>query len=83
MEQEAAGIKYSEAKQSEKPKKGKKRTHEDEEKELKKIMMTNKQRKLYNKMQYGIQQKEARSDNLAKKKKKLDKTKQELKNLDK
>ena len=32
----------------------------DEEKELKKIMMSNKQKKLFKKMQYGIEKKENR-----------------------
>jgi pescadillo protein len=82
LEMEAAGVKYSDInqdKQSTKSTKSKKRSAEDEEKELKKIMMTNKQRKLYKKMQYGIEKKESRQDDLAKKKRKLEKTKQQLK----
>ena len=35
----------------------------DEEKELKKIMMSNKQKKLFKKMQYGIEKKENRENN--------------------
>lgn len=82
LELEAAGVKYSEVKDDEvKKAKGKKRSAEEEEKELKKIMMTNKQRKLYKKMQYGIEKKETRQDELTKKKKKLQKAKADLKNV--
>lgn len=59
----------------------KRKVEEDDEKELKKIMMTNKQRKLYNKMQYGIEKKKERKELLDKKRKKLQKTKNELNNL--
>ncbi|CCE87300.1 Piso0_005848 [Millerozyma farinosa CBS 7064] len=87
LELEVAGVKYSESGKdastdSNKKAKGKKRSAEDEEKELKMIMMTNKQRKLYKKMQYGIEKKEARKDELSKKKRKLEKTKSDLKNLE-
>lgn len=84
LELEAAGVKYSEVKdQEEKAQKakGKKRSAEEEEKELKKIMMTNKQRKLYKKMQYGIEKKESRQEELTKKKRKLQKAKADLKNV--
>ncbi|MCT7009441.1 hypothetical protein M1749_24155, partial [Salmonella enterica subsp. enterica serovar Oranienburg] len=64
-----------------KKKPSKKRSAEEEEKDLKKIMMTNKQRKLYNKMQYGINKKETRQDELAKKRRKIDKKKAELQKL--
>lgn len=77
LEQEAAGI----YKTAEPKKKRSRATEEDEEKELKKIMMTNKQRKLYNKMQYGIEKKEARQELLNKKKKNLQKTKKQLDTL--
>ncbi|KAH3686981.1 hypothetical protein WICPIJ_002038, partial [Wickerhamomyces pijperi] len=59
LELEAQGVKYSEVEPKEASKPSKKRkaaaasTAEDEEKELKTIMMTNKQRKLYKKMQYS------------------------------
>lgn len=79
LEQEAAGI-YKDT--ANKQTKKRSRSEEDEEKELKKIMMTNKQRKLYNKMQYGINKNEARNELLAKKKKDLQKAKKQLKNLE-
>lgn len=82
LELEAAGVQYSERSEEE-PKKKKnnkkaKKSAEEEEKDLKKIMMTNKQKKLYNKMQYGIDKKEARSEQLAKKRRQLEKTKKQL-----
>ncbi|KAK7686901.1 mRNA-binding ribosome synthesis protein nop7 [Cerrena zonata] len=83
LEAEAAGVKFSDTKETKQKNGGKKRSAEDEEKELKKIMMTNKQRKLYKKMQYGIDKKEARQDDLAKKRRKIDKTKAELEKLNK
>lgn len=86
LELEAAGVKSADAQKDKKDKKaskGKKRSAEDEEKELKKIMMSNKQRKLYKKMQYGIDKKEARQDDLTKKRRKLEKTKAELGKLNK
>lgn len=86
LELEAAGVKSADAQKDKKDKKsskGKKRSAEDEEKDLKKIMMSNKQRKLYKKMQYGIDKKEARQDDLTKKRKKLEKTKAELGKLNK
>lgn len=78
LEQEAAGV-YKDT--TAKPSKKRAHSEEDEEKELKKIMMTNKQRKLYNKMQYGINKNEARNDLLAKKKKDLQKTKKQMNKL--
>lgn len=80
LELEAAGVKFSETKSESKPKakKAKKKTEEEEEKDLKKIMMTNKQKKLYNKMQYGIEKKESRVEALAKKKKHIEKAKKQL-----
>ncbi|KAK9446668.1 nucleolar protein [Limtongia smithiae] len=55
---------------------GKKQTPEEkqaaEEKELRKIMMTNKQKKLYNQMQYGINKKEQRQELLKSKRQKLE-----------
>lgn len=63
----------------EKPKKTKKRTaaeiEEEEMKEMSTVMMTNKQRKLYTKMQYGIQQKADEKTKLENKKKALKKSK--------
>lgn len=84
LELEAAGVKAADAqadKTDKKKSKGKKRSAEEEEMELKKIMMSNKQRKLYKKMQYGIDKKEAREKDLTKKRRKLDKTKAELSKL--
>ncbi|CAN3373357.1 hypothetical protein DIURU_002759 [Diutina rugosa] len=85
LELEAAGVKFSEAPstttttETKKSKKRKAETPEDEEKELKKIMMTNKQRKLYDKMQYSNQQKADREKQLKKKKAQLEKKKAQLK----
>ncbi|KAI9480621.1 MAG: Pescadillo N-terminus-domain-containing protein [Benjaminiella poitrasii] len=63
----------------EEEKKSKKRTaaeiEEEEQKEMATVMMTNKQRKLYTKMQYGIQKKAEEKAKLEKKKKALKKTK--------
>lgn len=80
LEAEAAGVQFSEAASEPKKKKAKKakKTAEEEEKELKTIMMTNKQKKLYTKMQYGIDKKESRVEQLAKKKKQLEKAKKQL-----
>lgn len=68
-----------EAASDDKPKKTKKRTaaeiEEEEQKEMATVMMTNKQRKLYTKMQYGIQQKADEVAKLEKKKKALKKSK--------
>ncbi|EDK38433.2 hypothetical protein PGUG_02531 [Meyerozyma guilliermondii ATCC 6260] len=81
LEMEASGVKFSDTVEDKKKKPSKKRSAEEEEKDLKKIMMTNKQRKLYNKMQYGINKKETRQDELAKKRRKIDKKKAELQKL--
>ncbi|SGZ48266.1 CIC11C00000003610 [Sungouiella intermedia] len=79
LELEAAGVQYSEvASEPKKKSKKSKKSAEDEEKELKTIMMTNKQKKLYKKMQYGIDKKESRVEQLAKKKKQLEKAKKQL-----
>ncbi|KAI8967389.1 Pescadillo N-terminus-domain-containing protein [Mycotypha africana] len=60
-------------------KKTKKRTaaeiEEEEAKEMATVMMTNKQRKLYKKMQYGIEQKKQEKEKLEQKKKALKKAK--------
>lgn len=82
LELEAAGVKFSENTEVSKTKKAPKRPAEDEEKELKKIMMTNKQRKLYEKMQHGINKQETRQEELAKKRRKVEKTKAQLNKLD-
>lgn len=82
LEMEAAGVKFSEVKEEEpKAKKSKKnkKSAEDEEKELKKIMMSNKHKKLYGKMQEKIQELDDRVKLLTKKRKQLDKVKKELK----
>lgn len=80
LEQEAAGI-YKDTTNMKQKSNKRARPAEDEEKELKKIMMTNKQRKLYKKMQYGIEKKEAREKLLKDKKKSLSKAKKELQDL--
>lgn len=81
LELEAAGVKYSEAKDEEpkakKTKKAKMST-EEEEKELKQIMMSNKNKKLYNKVQSSIKKLDDRVKTLTKKRKQLDKVKKEL-----
>ncbi|ANB11226.1 Nop7p [Sugiyamaella lignohabitans] len=82
LEKEAAGIKFSEQQSSAESKKRKKKTaadKEQEEKDLRKIMMSNKQKKLYNKMQYGIDKKQAREEELKKKRRKIEATKEKLK----
>ncbi|QPG72797.1 hypothetical protein FOA43_000099 [Brettanomyces nanus] len=86
LEMEAAGVKYSDVKEKEAKKKSKKRkiegeTEETEEKKLKMIMMSNKQRKLYKKMQYGINKDEVRKGALQKKKRKLQKAESKLAKL--
>lgn len=84
LELEAAGIKYSDNTELEKKKKTKPvKSAEEEEKELKKIMMSNKQKRLYNKVQYGVEKKDSRAEKLAKKRKQLDKAKKQLEKLDK
>ncbi|CAK9439635.1 uncharacterized protein LODBEIA_P37350 [Lodderomyces beijingensis] len=88
LELEVSGKKFSELEEPT-PKKQKKtksaaktkQTPEEEAKELAKIMMTNKQKKLYNKMQYGIEKKTSRNDALTKKRKQLEKKKQQLKKI--
>ncbi|CCD25892.2 mRNA-binding ribosome synthesis protein NOP7 NDAI_0G01160 [Naumovozyma dairenensis CBS 421] len=93
LELEAKGITYTEATEngeeildaSKDKKKSKKRkiSEEEEEKNLKMIMMSNKQRKLYKKMQYSNKQKEDKIENLKKKKKQINKTKAKLQKLNK
>lgn len=84
VELEAAGVKSLEASTDENPKerKSKKRPAEEEEKDLRKIMMTNKQRKLYNTMQYSNEKKASREKELAKKKKQISKAKNNLNKLE-
>ncbi|KAI5950586.1 NOP7 [Candida margitis] len=84
LEMEVAGEKFSEQKEEPKAKKQKTKSTtstEDEAKELAKIMMTNKQKKLYKKMQYGIDKKETRNKELTKKKKQLEKKKKQLQSM--
>ncbi|CUM68192.1 uncharacterized protein PRCAT00005911001 [Priceomyces carsonii] len=85
LELESSGVKFSDIPETlSKPTKRKAdKSMDDEEKELKKIMMTNKQRKLYKKMQYGIAKKQERQDDLSKKRRKLQKTKGNLGKLNK
>lgn len=84
LELEAKGIPYSDAKdkkevkkKSKKPEK-RKATEEDEEKDLKTIMMSNKQRKLYKKMKYSNEKKDDRVEKLKQKKKAIAKAKSKL-----
>lgn len=81
LEQEAQGVKFSDAKETSKTKKRSKpaKTAEEEEKELKMIMMTNKQKKLYKKMKYSNEQKENRQDELRQKRRKLEKLEKKTK----
>ena len=86
LELEAAGVKFSEINEEDKKShskksKGTSNKEADEEKELKKIMMSNKQKKSFKKMQYGIEKKENREKQLTKKKKQLNKKKEQLKKL--
>ncbi|KAG7891733.1 hypothetical protein KL936_001676 [Ogataea polymorpha] len=86
LELEAKGVKYSEAENKKKrtiSEAEKQAKEAKEEKELKMIMMSNKQKKLYKKMQYGIEKQEARKEELQAKKQKLDKTKRKIDKLDK
>lgn len=88
LELEAQGITYSEVKeeqQEKKPKKNNKRkvTEEEEEKDLKLIMMSNKQRKLYKKMKYSNEKKEEKVEKLKQKKKQIARTKAKLEKLEK
>lgn len=87
LELEAAGVKFSEINEEDKKShskksKGTSNKEADEEKELKKIMMSNKQKKLFKKMQYGIEKKENREKQLTKKKKQLNKKKEQLKKIE-
>lgn len=91
LELEMAGVKYSTLEKEGNKKSNGKRKHqevsgtdaEDDEKKLKMIMMSNKQRKLYKKMQYGLNKQDTRKAELEKKRKLLSKKKQELSKLDK
>ncbi|EDO14845.1 hypothetical protein Kpol_359p6 [Vanderwaltozyma polyspora DSM 70294] len=86
LELEAQGVKYSDIKDTEVKSKNKKRkaasTEAEEEKDLKMIMMSNKQRKLYKKMKYSNAKKEEKVENLKKKKKQISKTKEKLTKLE-
>lgn len=86
LELEMSGVKSSalsqDQKKSNKRKHGEVGNKEDEdEKNLKMIMMSNKQRKLYKKMQYGLNKHDVRKAELEKKRKLLSKRKQELSKL--
>lgn len=89
LELESKGVTFTGSKENEKEstksknKKRKATREEDEEKDLKMIMMSNKQRKLYKKMQYSNSRKEEKIDALKKKKKQIVKTKEKLKKLEK
>lgn len=86
LELEMAGVKSSVVSKDQKS--GNKRKHtevagkeDEDEKNLKMIMMSNKQRKLYKKMQYGLNKQDVRKLELEKKRKLLSKKKQELSKL--
>lgn len=88
LELEAKGVKFSDAKdtlvdENSNKKKRKKVDEDEEEKDLKMIMMSNKQRKLYKKMQYSNAKKDEQINNLKKKKKQIAKTKKKLEKLNK
>lgn len=80
LEMEAAGVKYStvQDKNSKKRKHDETKDGEKDEKDLKLIMMSNKQRKLYKKMQYGLNKQDNRKAALEKKRKQLAKKKAQL-----
>lgn len=83
LEMEMSGVKYSTLNQEEKGKKKRKHAESvagegEDEKDLKMIMMSNKQRKLYKKMQYGLNKQDSRKAELEKKRKQLAKKKKEL-----
>lgn len=81
LEMEAQGVQYSEVKEPAKKKKAKKATKsvEEEEKEMRAIMMTNKQRKLYGIMKQTNEKKDNRVEKLAKKRKQIEKVKKAMK----
>lgn len=84
LELEAKGVKYSELTKNDKKRKSSKqsgKTEAEEEAELKLIMMSNKQRKLYKKMKYSNEQKENSQDLLREKRRKIEKTKGKLEKL--
>jgi len=71
---EVAGVPYSDAstKGRPKPKRARPVEQRDEEQELAKLMMSRKKRRLYDRMQYGIQRKAAARDVLVQKKEAID-----------
>ena len=75
LEAEAAGIKLPSGETKKNKKKSKAQREEEEQKEMQKIMMTKKKRKLYEKMIYGNEKKQAEADNLRDKRRKLEKSK--------
>lgn len=78
LELEARGVAASDVKTSRKRTAEEAAAAEDAEAtELKKNMMSNKQRKLYKKMQYGLQKQEARVANLVQKRRALEKAGQQ------
>ncbi|ODV83276.1 hypothetical protein CANARDRAFT_30055 [[Candida] arabinofermentans NRRL YB-2248] len=83
LELEASGVKYSEIENNKSKKRNSSETDKEtkEEKERKMIMMSNKQRKLYKKMQYGLDKQEKRTEELQNKKRKIEKTKAKLAKL--
>lgn len=90
LELEAQGISYSEAKEknvqpetSSKKRKSSEKDKEEEEKKLRMIMMSNKQRKLYKKMEYSNKSKDSKVEQLKKKKKQIAKTEKKIKKVQK
>ena len=75
LEMEAAGVKFSEVKETAQVKK-KKRASMDDERELRKIMMTGKQKQLYDTIQGEAEREAERTRTLAKKKKLIQKGKE-------
>lgn len=85
LEMEAAGVKYSTLKNEDKKKSVKRKINDisgEDDENLKLIMMSNKQRKLYKKMQYGLNKQDTRKAELEKKRKLLEKKKKELAKVD-
>ncbi|KAA8905352.1 Pescadillo N-terminus-domain-containing protein [Sphaerosporella brunnea] len=76
LEAEATGVKLAaEEKKKQKKKKSKAEREAEEQKEMQKIMMTKKKRKLYEKMIYSNKKKEDEAENLRQKRRKLEKSK--------
>jgi pescadillo protein len=75
LEAEAAGVKLAAEEKKKQKKKSKAEREAEEQKEMQKIMMTKKKRKLYEKMIYSNNKKEAEAETLRQKRRKLEKSK--------